>query len=55
MLCAGFIDERSKLYELLHMYLENLKLMNVDEAIFNDKAFNEYAPHYFVPYTNYNV
>jgi hypothetical protein len=55
VMCAGFIDERSKLYDLLYQYLGNLKLMNVDEAIFNDKAFSEYAQHYFLPYINYNV
>jgi uncharacterized protein DUF3822 len=55
VICAGFVDERSKLYELLYLYLENLKLMNVDEATFNDKAFSEYSQHYFLPYINYTV
>ena len=55
VVCAGFIDVRSKLYELLYLYLENLKLMNVDEATTGNKAFGEHAQHYFLPYINYTV
>jgi hypothetical protein len=55
VVCSGFINENSKLYELLYQYLENLKLMHVDEAVFNDKASGDYSQHYFLPYINYNV
>jgi hypothetical protein len=55
VVCSGFIGENSKLYELLYQYLENLKLMHADEAIFSDKASSDYPQHYFLPYINYNV
>lgn len=55
VVCAGFIDERSKLYELLFAYLENLKLMNTDKATYSDNTASDHAPHYFLPYINYVV
>jgi hypothetical protein len=55
VVCAGFIDERSKLYDLLYAYLENLKLMNTDKTTYSEDTFNDHSQHYFLPYINYTV
>lgn len=55
LLCGGFIEERSKLYETLYQYLEGLQLMHADENVFAAAAFKEYSSHYFMPYINYVV
>jgi hypothetical protein len=51
--CGGFVDEKSKLYELLYQYLEGFQLMHVDENIFTAEAFKEFSSHYYIPYINY--
>ncbi|MEO8713149.1 MAG: DUF3822 family protein [Parafilimonas sp.] len=53
--CGGFIDEKSKLYEILYQYLEGFQLMQVDETSFSTDEFKQYSPHYFLPYINYVV
>jgi hypothetical protein len=53
--CGGFIDEKSKLYEMLYQYLEGLELMQADETRFAAGEFKEYSSHYFMPYINYVV
>ncbi len=53
--CGGFIDEKSKLYEILYQYLEGFKLLQADEAQLAGDEFKEYALHYFMPYINYVV
>ena len=53
--CGGFIDEKSKLYEILFQYLENFQLISVDDSLFETDEFKEYAAHYFMPYINYAV
>ncbi|MBS1745128.1 MAG: DUF3822 family protein [Bacteroidetes bacterium] len=53
--CGGFIDAQSKLYETLYQYLEGMQLVIVDKNRFGSKVFNDYAPHYFAPYINYDV
>src|SRR5258705_455507 len=50
---GGFIEEKSKLYEMLYQYFENLKLTQVDEALFAANEFKDYSSHYFLPYANY--
>ena len=53
--CAGFIDERSKLYESLYQYLEGMQLIQPDTSVFAADEFKEYSSHYFMPYINYVV
>ena len=53
IITGGFIDEHSKLYELLYQYLEGLVLGAVDETLFISPEFKDYPAHYFLPYTNY--
>jgi len=53
--CGGFIDEQSKLYELLYQYLEGFQLMSVNENAFAAEAFKEFSLHYYMPYINYVV
>lgn len=55
VLCGGFIDENSKLYETLFQYLEGLQLTNIEESLFEGDEFKEYSSHYFMPYINYVV
>jgi len=50
---GGFIDAHSKLYDLLHQYLEGLELGSVDERLFVPAEFKDYPQHYFLPYVNY--
>ena len=52
---GGFIDEQSKLFDLLYQYLEGLELGTVDESLFVSTEFKDYPPHYFLPYINYLV
>jgi hypothetical protein len=53
IIIGGFINEHSKLYELLHQYLEGLVLGAVDETLFLSAEFKDYPAHYFLPYINY--
>ena len=53
IITGGFINKDSKLYELLHQYLEGLVLGTVDETLFVSSEFKDYPAHYFLPYTNY--
>lgn len=53
--CGGFINEKSKLYEILYQYLEGFTLMPADETIFAAEEFKEFPAHYFMPYINYVV
>jgi hypothetical protein len=53
--CGGYIEERSKLYEVLYQYLEGLQLIKPDTSVFTSDEFKEYASHYFLPYINYVV
>lgn len=53
VLTGGFIEERSKLYETLYLYLAGLKLEQVDETQLDSEGFKEYSSHYFLPYANY--
>lgn len=55
ILCGGFVEEKSKLYEMLYQYLEGLELIKPDETKLGADEFKQYAPHYFVPYINYPV
>ncbi|HEY2728253.1 MAG TPA: DUF3822 family protein [Parafilimonas sp.] len=52
---GGFVAEKSKLYDALYQYLEELQLMKVDESLFASEGFNAYPLHYFLPYINYVV
>jgi hypothetical protein len=52
---GGLVAEKSKLYETLYQYLEQLQLMKVDESYFASEGFNAYPLHYFLPYINYVV
>ncbi len=53
--CGGFIDEKSKLYEMLYQYLEGFQLLKADATDFASAEFTEYSSHYFIPYINYEV
>lgn len=53
IITGGFINKDSKLYEVLHQYLEGLMLGTVDETLFVSPEFKDYPAHYFLPYTNY--
>jgi len=53
--CGGFIDEKSRLYEILYQYLEGFQLMHVDDNVFPNEAFKDYLPHHYIPYINYVV
>ncbi len=53
--CGGFIDGKSKLFELLHQYFDGLQLMKTDENLFAIEEFKQYPTHYFLPYINYAV
>ncbi len=53
IIIGGFINEDSKLFELLYQYFEGLKLGSVDEGFFISPEFKDYPAHYFLPYVNY--
>ena len=53
ILTGGFIDEESKLYQVLYQYLEGLRPAQVDESLFASGEFKNYSSHYFLPYANY--
>jgi len=50
---GGFINERSRLFEVLYQYFEGLELGTVNEILFVSPEFKEYPSHYFLPYVNY--
>lgn len=50
---GGFIDEHSKLFDLLYQYFEGLQLGTVNESLFVSSEFKDYPQHYFLPYVNY--
>jgi hypothetical protein len=53
--CGGFIDEKSKLYDMLYQYLAGFQLLKADETQLTTDEFKEYSLHYFTPYINYVV
>lgn len=52
---CGLIDEQSSLYNLLHLYLENLVAECTTEIILDAEGFNEFPAHYFASFFNYMV
>lgn len=53
VITGGFINEDSKLFELLYQYLEGFEIGAIDETLFVSTDFKEYPTHYFLPYANY--
>ena len=53
IIAGGFIEEQSKLFEILYQYLEGFKLGSVEDDLFASYEFKEYPSHYFLPYSNY--
>lgn len=52
---CGLIDEQSSLYNLLHMYLENLVVECTTESILDAEGFREFPAHYFASFFNYMI
>jgi hypothetical protein len=55
VLCGGFIEEQSKLFETLYQYLEGFTLINPGDTLFSGDGFKAYPSHYFAPYINYGL